>query len=144
MYYWIPLWKEMQSFHNLIFNLRCLISQPTKRRVRMNKRLYQVFSLLTILALMLMALPMQNAQAVSTSVVISQVYGGAGCGTVGCSTYKNDYIELHNVSNSPVSINGWSVQYSAAAGTSWQVTNLPNVSIAAGQYFLVAEGAGAN
>lgn len=29
-------------------------------------------------------------------VVISQVYGGAGCGTAGCSTYKNDYIELFN------------------------------------------------
>ena len=78
-------------------------------------------------------------------LVISQTYGGAGCGTAGCSTYKNDYIELFNRGGSPVSVNGWSVQYAAATGTtSWQVTALPNVSIQPGHYFLVAEGAGAN
>ena len=77
-------------------------------------------------------------------LVISQVYGGAGCGTAGCSAYKNDYIELFNRGGSPISVNGWSVQYAAATGTTWQVTNLPNVSVQAGQYFLVAEGAGAN
>jgi DNA/RNA endonuclease G (NUC1)/fibronectin type 3 domain-containing protein len=77
-------------------------------------------------------------------LVISQAYGGAGCGTVGCSTFKNDYIELFNRGGSPVSVNGWSVQYAAATGTTWQVTSLPNVSIQPGQYFLVGEGAGAN
>jgi DNA/RNA endonuclease G (NUC1)/fibronectin type 3 domain-containing protein len=77
-------------------------------------------------------------------LVISQVYGGAGCGTAGCSTFKNDYIEIFNRGGSPVSVNGWSVQYAAATGTTWQVTNLPNVSIGPGQYFLVGEGAGAN
>lgn len=82
--------------------------------------------------------------AVSSGVVISQVYGGAGCGTAGCSTYKNDYIELFNRGTTPVSLNGWSVQYAAATGTSWQVTNLTNVSLQPGQYYLVAEGAGAN
>lgn len=77
-------------------------------------------------------------------VVISQVYGGAGCGTPGCSTYKNDYIEIFNRGAAAVSVNGWSVQYAASTGTSWQVTNLPNVSIPAGGYLLIAEGAGAN
>src|SRR3954449_3668320 len=77
-------------------------------------------------------------------LVLSQLYGGAGCGTVGCSTYKNDYIEIFNRGGSPVSVNGWSVQYAAATGTAWQVTALPNVSIQAGQYLLVAESAGAN
>jgi len=77
-------------------------------------------------------------------LVISQAYGGAGCGTVGCSTYKNDYIEIFNRGGSPVSVNGWSVQYAAATGTTWQVTNLPNVSIQPGQYFLVAESFGTN
>src|SRR3954451_8850837 len=84
------------------------------------------------------------ALAVSTSIVISQVYGGAGCGTVGCSTYKNDYIELFNRGASPQSLNGWSVQYAAATGTSWQVTSLTNVTLQPGQYYLVGEGAGAN
>jgi DNA/RNA endonuclease G (NUC1)/fibronectin type 3 domain-containing protein len=77
-------------------------------------------------------------------LVISQAYGGAGCGTAGCSTYKNDFIEIFNRGGSPVSVNGWSVQYAAATGTAWQVTSLPNVSIGPGQYFLVAESAGAN
>ncbi|MEA2558676.1 MAG: uncharacterized protein QOH06_180 [Acidobacteriota bacterium] len=98
--------------------------------------------LLAALALWLPAV--QPAMAVSTTIVLSQTYGGAGCGTVGCSTYKNDYIELFNRSAAPVSVNGWSVQYAAATGTAWQVTNLPNVSIPAGGYLLVAEAVGAN
>lgn len=80
----------------------------------------------------------------STTIVISQVYGGAGCGTAGCSTYKNDYIELFNRGSAPQSLNGWSVQYAAATGTAWQVTTLTNVTLQPGQYYLVAEGAGAN
>jgi DNA/RNA endonuclease G (NUC1)/fibronectin type 3 domain-containing protein len=77
-------------------------------------------------------------------LVISQLYGGAGCGTAGCSTFKNDYIEIFNRGGSPVSVNGWSVQYASSAGTAWTPTALPNVSIQPGQYFLIAEGAGAN
>ena len=101
-------------------------------------------SRLTLLALFVTAALPPAAQAVSTNIVISQVYGGAGCGTAGSSTYKNDYIELFNRGASAVSVNGWSVQYASAAGSSWQVTNLPNVSVPAGGYLLVAEGAGAN
>ncbi|MEA2570339.1 MAG: endonuclease mitochondrial [Acidobacteriota bacterium] len=95
------------------------------------------------LLLFLFAVP--SIFAASSTIVISQVYGGAGCGTVGCSTYKNDYIELFNRGNTTVSVNGWSVQYGAATGTgAWSVTSLPNVSLSPGQYLLVAEGAGAN
>jgi predicted extracellular nuclease len=79
----------------------------------------------------------------TSEVVISQIYGGAGCGTVGCSTYTNDYIELYNRSANPINITGWSVQYAAAAGTSWQTTALSG-SIAPGQYYLVQEGGNAN
>jgi predicted extracellular nuclease len=85
-----------------------------------------------------------SVEAASTTVVISEVYGGAGCGTAGCSTYQNDYIELHNIGVVPVSLNGWSVQYTAATGTAWQVTPLTNVTLQPGQYFLVAESFGAN
>src|SRR4030095_7456739 len=59
-------------------------------------------------------------------------------------TYKNDFIEIFNKSALSVSLNGYSVQYAAATGTSWQVTNLPNIILLSGQYFLIAEGAGAN
>src|SRR5438552_351810 len=82
----------------------------------------------------------RHVEAVSTSIVISQVYGGGG--NAG-STYTNDFIELFNRGASPVSVNGWSVQYASAAGTSWQVTNLTNVTIQPGQYYLVQEAPGA-
>ena len=72
-------------------------------------------------------------------IVISQVYGGGGCGTAGCSTYKNDFIEIYNRSNAPVSLNGYSVQYAAATSTAWQVTALTNVTLQPGQYYLIAE-----
>jgi hypothetical protein len=75
---------------------------------------------------------------ISTSVVISQVYGGGGNGG---STWKNDYIELFNVSAAPVSLAGWSVQYASSTGSSWQVTSLTG-SIGPGQYYLVKEAAG--
>jgi VCBS repeat-containing protein len=80
----------------------------------------------------------QPALAVSTSVVISQVYGGGG--NTG-ATYKNDFIELYNRSSSPVSLVGWSVQYASATGTSWTPTNLSG-SIAPGSYYLIQEAAG--
>ncbi|MEP6922433.1 MAG: lamin tail domain-containing protein, partial [bacterium] len=86
----------------------------------------------------------QKILTVSPNVVISQVYGGAGCGTAGCSTYQNDFIELFNRGTTAVSLNGWSVQYSSATGTAWQVTPLTNFTLQPGQYYLVAESFGAN
>ena len=82
---------------------------------------------LGILALLFFASAMPTAAiAGSSTVVISQVYGGAGCGTAGCSAYKNDYIELFNLSSTAQSVGGWSVQYGSAAGTgAWQVTPIP-------------------
>ena len=80
----------------------------------------------------------------SAQVVISQVYGGGGNSG---ATLKNDFIELYNRGTSPVSLNGWSVQYTSATGsvTSWTTansTNLPNVTLNSGQYFLIQEAAG--
>jgi hypothetical protein len=87
----------------------------------------------------------QSNPSVSTTVVISQIYGGAGCGTAGCSTWQNDYIELHNVSGVAVDLTGYSVQYSSATGSSWtNRTNLPSVTLQPGQYYLIAEASGAN
>ena len=79
-------------------------------------------------------------QTNGSQVVISQVFGGGG--NMG-SVYRNDFIELHNRGNTSVNLNGWSVQYASAAGTSWAVTPLGNVSIAAGGYLLIQEAAGA-
>ncbi|HEY9167165.1 MAG TPA: phospholipase D-like domain-containing protein [Candidatus Kryptonia bacterium] len=71
-------------------------------------------------------------------VVISEVYGGGGNSG---ATLKNDFIELYNPTTSPVSLAGWSVQYSSAAGSSWQVTNLSG-SIAPHGFYLVQEAQG--
>jgi predicted extracellular nuclease len=85
------------------------------------------------------------ALASTSGVVISQVYGGGGNNG---SVFKSDFIELLNTKNTPVSINGWSVQYTSSAGPSgankWAVTPLPNITLAAGQYLLIkqADGAG--
>jgi DNA/RNA endonuclease G (NUC1) len=79
------------------------------------------------------------AQAASSNVVISQVYGGGG--NAG-ATYKNDFIELFNRGTSSVSLSGWSVQYASSAGTTWAVTPLSG-SIGPGQYYLIQQAAGA-
>jgi hypothetical protein len=73
--------------------------------------------------------------------VISQVYGGGGNSG---STLKNDFIELFNRGVSAVDISGWSVQYASRTGNSWQVTELPNMQLQPGQYFLVQENSGSS
>ncbi|GAA3932017.1 lamin tail domain-containing protein [Luteimonas lutimaris] len=71
-------------------------------------------------------------------VVVSQVYGGGGNSG---ATLKSDFIELHNNGVEAISVDGWSVQYASAAGSSWQVTELSG-SIAPGGYYLVKEADG--
>jgi predicted extracellular nuclease len=74
------------------------------------------------------------------AVVISQVYGGGG--NAG-ATLQHDFIEIFNNGGSAVSIGGWSVQYAAATGTSWQVTTIPaGTSLPAGRYYLIRQAAG--
>ncbi|CAH0351529.1 ExeM/NucH family extracellular endonuclease [Aquabacterium sp. CECT 9606] len=80
------------------------------------------------------------AQASTSGVVISQVYGGGGNNG---ATYTHDFIELFNAGSAPVSLNGWSVQYASSGGTSWQKTTLGNVTLNPGQYYLVQEAQGA-
>lgn len=101
-------------------------------------RLAARFRTLPILGSFVLAAAAASATP-STTVVISQVYGGGGNNG---ATYKNDFIELHNISGSAVSVAGWSVQYNSTTGTStYQVTNLTG-SIAPGGYYLVQEAAG--
>ncbi|HEX5836662.1 MAG TPA: lamin tail domain-containing protein, partial [Anaerolineales bacterium] len=104
----------------------------------MTKSLYKLFSAITILAMVLMALPMQSAGAVSADIVISQIYGGGGNSG---ATLKNDFIELFNRGTVAVDVTGWSVQYASSAGSSWQRTNLTG-TIQPGQYYLIQEAAG--
>lgn len=75
----------------------------------------------------------------STGLVISQVYGGGGNSG---ATLRNDFIELYNGTSADISLAGYSVQYAATAGTSWQVTPLSG-TIQSGHYYLVQEAQGA-
>ena len=77
--------------------------------------------------------------SVTPLVVISQVYGGGGNSG---ATYKNDFIELYNRGTSAVNLNGWSVQYASATGTTWAATPLTNFTLAPGQYYLVQQAKG--
>jgi predicted extracellular nuclease len=80
------------------------------------------------------------AMASVSGVVISQVYGGGGNSG---APYTHDFVELYNAGAAPVSLAGWSIQYTSAAGTSWggQKTNLAG-SIAPGRYLLVQMASG--
>jgi uncharacterized protein len=102
------------------------------RRIR---RLVVLLALGVFVAALTAAQPL----AISTGVVVGQVYGGGG--NTG-ATYTNDFIELFNRGSTAVDMTGWSVQYASAAGTSWQVTPLSG-SIAPGGRYLVQEAAGA-
>lgn len=89
----------------------------------------KIFTLLFVLCSML-------SYSQSTTIVISQLYGAGGnSGAV----YNADYVELHNVSGSAISLSGYTIQYgsSAVAGTWSGVAPLPAASIPAGGYYLI-------
>ena len=90
---------------------------------------------LTVLAALLAGLS-GSALAAPADLVISHVYGGGGSAG---ATYNRDFIELFNRGTENISLNGKSLQYAAATGTSWASFGvLPNVTLKPGQYFLVA------
>src|SRR5712664_3084813 len=113
--------------------------------VRYHRRLLVALSALTMFAagaLHMQIAPVQNAAAASSGIVISQIYGGGGNSG---ATLRNDFIELFNMSNSTIDVSNWSVQYTSASGTSWQVTNLcasGTCTIAPGHYYLIQEAQG--
>ncbi|TKI56881.1 nuclease [Brevibacillus antibioticus] len=80
----------------------------------------------------------QAKAARANHVVISEVYGGGG--NTGAH-YKDDFIELYNPTDTSVSLVGWSVQYAAATGPSWNKTDLTG-SIAPHGFYLIQQAAG--
>jgi len=119
----------------------------------MNKKLVlSVFTILMILAsvtfINLVSAQTSNdnqsdgsAPQVSTTIVISQVYGGGGGST---GTYLFDYIELVNISSVPQSLNGLYLQYGSATGqfgsSAGNIFALPNVTLQPGQHYLIQAG----
>jgi len=75
---------------------------------------------------------------ISTTLVISQAYGGGGGST---GTYLNDYVELKNISATPQSTAGLSLMYGSATGqfgsSATNIFALPTATIPPGGYYLV-------
>ncbi|NVB81389.1 MAG: hypothetical protein HOV81_23535 [Kofleriaceae bacterium] len=66
-------------------------------------------------------------------LVISQIFGAGSS----ANAFNSDYVELHNVSNVPVSLNGLALQYASASNGSWSARALPDQTVPAGGYFLI-------
>ena len=100
----------------------------------------------TLLATSGLSVMPPRAAAISTTVVISQIYGGGGNSG---AQLTHDYIELFNRGTSAASLAGWSVQYASATGSgnfgasATMITPLSG-TLAPGQYLLVQEAAGAS
>jgi hypothetical protein len=78
----------------------------------------------------------------STTVVISEVYGGGGA-TTGTVPFKNDYVELYNMTDKDIEMKDWSVQYNSATGANAYQFNVFSGTIKAKSYFLIQLGGGA-
>jgi predicted extracellular nuclease len=100
-------------------------------------------ALCALVTLVAGALP---AYAVSPGLVISQVYGGGG--NTG-APLTHDYVEIYNRGPVALPLGDLSIQYASATGTgdlganATQLTELPDVTLQPGQYFLIQEAAGA-
>lgn len=84
-----------------------------------------------------------DAGPLGAGLVISQVYGGGGNSG---APFNQDFVELFNLSDGPVSLRGLSLQYGSAAtgfgsAASTGLTALPDVTLAPRRYYLVAMGA---
>jgi hypothetical protein len=91
-----------------------------------------------------LALPLAAASARgsgSGSLVVGEVFAAGGNSG---AAYANDYVELFNRGASPVAVDGWTLQYASAAGTSWQSTALGGTIPAGGRYLVQLASGGAN
>src|SRR5437667_6817931 len=77
----------------------------------------------------------------SGSLVLAEVYAAGGNSG---AAYTNDYVELFNRGASPVAVDGWTLQYASAAGTSWQSTALSGAIPAGGRHPVQPASGGAD
>ncbi len=95
-----------------------------------------------IFTLLVFSISLNAVRSQSTTVVISQVYGGGGGST---GTYLYDYVELHNVSTASQLLTGFSIQYGSATGQFAAIAGnlyaIPTgTTIPAGGYLLIQLG----
>ena len=90
------------------------------------------FRVLALISLFVWALPIP-AQAISTNLVISQLYLGTGNSD---ARPRSPYIELFNLGTTTVNLQGWTLQYAQEDANAWKTFPLAG-DIAAGQYYLI-------
>ena len=89
-----------------------------------------------------LALIAAPAQAASTGLLITEVYGGGGNSGANLNA---DFVEIKNISASPISLNGKSLQYRSATGTTIAgVAPLSGTVPAGAQFLIQTSGPGAN
>lgn len=86
-----------------------------------------------------LALIATPAQAASTGLIITEVYGAGGNAGADLNA---DFVEIKNVSGSPISLNGTSLQYRSSGGTAAAngVASLTG-TVPAGEHFLIQTSA---
>ena len=73
--------------------------------------------------------------APSTTILISEVYGGGGNSG---APFTNDFVELHNISTAAVDLKDWTLKYySSSTGNTGGTCTIGMGSIAPGGFFLV-------
>ena len=73
--------------------------------------------------------------APSTTILISEVYGGGGNSG---APFTNDFVELHNISTAAVDLKDWTLKYySSSTGNTGGTCTIGSGSIAPGGFFLV-------
>ena len=73
----------------------------------------------------------------NAQIVINEIYTGGGL--LGAAI-TNDFIELKNIGTSTSSLNGATIQYASSSGVFTQYNNLPSITLAPGQTYLIQQG----
>jgi hypothetical protein len=98
--------------------------------------------LLVLLSALVLPLAAGSARGSgSGSLVLAEVYAAGGNSG---AAYANDYVELFNRGASPAAVDGWTLQYASASGTSWQSTALSGTIPAGGRYLVQLASGGVN
>ncbi|MEN5072662.1 ExeM/NucH family extracellular endonuclease [Isoptericola cucumis] len=116
--------------------------RPVPRRAPRRRGLCAAATALALVPAWAVSVPAHAAPSPDAPVVVDEVYGGGGNSG---AAFAQDFVELFNPTDEPVSLDGWSVQYASATGT-WAngaQTDLAG-EIPAGGSFLVGQAVGAN
>jgi hypothetical protein len=98
--------------------------------------------LLVLLSVLVLPLAAASARGSgSGSVVVAEVFAAGGNSG---AAYANDYVELFNRGAGSVAVDGWTLQYASAGGTTWQSTALGGTIPAGGRYLVQLASGGTN